>query len=435
MITSIFEFLDLILVWLWSYIGFAMIIFVGAYMLVRSRGAQVVKFFKVVRIFYELLTKQAKEGPGIHPIQAFFAAVGGCIGIGNLVGVCVAVQLGGPGAIFWIWMAGLLGSLIKYSEVFLGMKYRIKNQFSGFDGGPMYYLRKAFSNRYISVIATLLLCVYGVEIYMFKTITDSVVSNWHIHPYLAIFILLILVLLGSTGGIKRVGKISSSVIPVFLVIFVFMGIWVIMANRAALPGLLATIFKSAFTGYAPVGAFLGSSFMLTVAQGLRLGCYSGDVGIGYASVIHAESREVIPSKQAALAIFAIFLDTFVICTITLLLISITGTWQEPIPDALQVQRALETYFPGMHIFMPVFLCLLGYSTIIAFFSVGLKCATFLAPKMGKPIYIAYAIIAFLLFSFIESVQAMIVMGIAGGVLLLINVTAFFRMRKEISFDF
>ena len=163
------------------------------------------------------------------------------------------------------------------------------------------------------------------------------------------------------------------------------------------------------------------------------GAYSGDIGIGYASVIHSESEEKIPEKQASLAIFGIFLDTFIVCTLTLFLILITGVWKEDVPASLMVQLALAKHFSHLNYFMPLFLFLLGYSTMLAFFHVGLKSAHYLSNKHGKKLYIIYAIIALITFSFFPQENAYMLMTFSGGLLILINVISIFRLRKEISF--
>lgn len=173
--------------------------------------------------------------------------------------------------------------------------------------------------------------------------------------------------------------------------------------------------------------------MLTISQGVRRGCYTGDLGVGYASVIHSESSANIPEKQASLAVLDILLDTFLICSTSVMLILVTETWHQPMNATMLVQTALGNHFPYMHFFMPLFLFLLGYSTINAYFCVGIKCAEFLSPKYGRTVYYTYGISALILFSFIGTLQAQTIMTIVNGSLLVINCIGIFRLRKEISF--
>lgn len=440
MLESIFSFLDHLNDFLWSYLACTFIIVLGLFFSLKTRFFQIRQFPAFVKTFICFLKKEEDSGHGIHPIKAFFASIGGCIGIGNVVGICIAIQIGGPGAIFWTWIAALLGSLLKYSEVFLGVLHRRKNNRGGYDGGPMYFLPKAFKVYWIAGSISTLLCIYGVEIYQFRVLTESIVTNWHIDKMAVIAILLIMIIAAGAGGVKAVGKICSAIMPFFLVLYVCMSVWVILQHASLIPQVLGLIFSSAFTGHAAIGGFVGSTALMTLAQGVRIGCYSGDIGIGYASVIQSESSTPHPEKQAGLTILGIFLDTFVICSLSVMLILVTGLWKEPIDSTLLVQTALAQYYdfrifdtPAFTIFMPFFLFLLGYSTIIAYFCVGLKCARFLSPKFGQPLYYGYAIFAFIFFSFFDLTQAYAIMTLAGGLLLIFNLTGTYLLRREIQF--
>lgn len=408
--------------------------FVGFYLSFRSGFFQIRKLPHIIKQFIVLLTVREHNERGVHPLKAFFACVGGCVGIGNIVGICTAVQIGGPGALLWIWITAIAGMMIKYGEVFLGFKYRVPNNQGGYNGGPMYFLPKAFKATWLPGLVALLLCVYGVEIYQFNVVTDSIVNNLHLNRYGVLAIFLALVMFAGSGGVRRVGNISSTIIPVFVLLYIGMGSWVLFNNISSIPELLGQVFGSAFSGSAAWGGFVGSTLMLTVSQGVRKGCYTGDLGIGYASIIHSESSVQLPQEQASLAIFDIFLDTFVICTTSIFLILTSGVWHEAVSAEMMVQTTLSHYFPYMHYFMPFFLFLLGYSTINAYFCVGLKCAEYLSPRIGRKAYFVYAAFILMLFSFIGSNEAQTVMMIANGLLLLINCWAIFRLRHEISYD-
>jgi AGCS family alanine or glycine:cation symporter len=432
MIFEIFNFIDEAL---WTYIGVPMIMFLGVYLSYKSRFVQIRKFGSVVRTFMGFLLHPASsDARGVQPLQAFFACIGGCVGIGNIVSICTAVQLGGPGALFWIWLTAIFGMLVKYSEVYLGMKYRVKSSDEGYAGGPHYFLKKAFKTSFIPTVAAFLLCIYGVEIYQFSVITHSVSYNFGIDSHVATVVLLLLVLFAGWGGVRRVGNISSIIIPIFVVIYVGMGLWVIALNFNQLGGLLLDVFHHAFSTTSAFGGFVGSTLMLTISQGVKRGCYTGDVGVGYASVIHSESSVIRPEKQASLAIFDVFLDAFIICTTSIILILSTGVWAEPMDASLLVQTALGHYFSHMNFFMPFFLFLLGYSTINAYFVVGLKCAAYISPKWGRFFFNLYAIVSLTLFSFVDSVHAQTLMAIAGGLLLVINSYGIFKLRSDLSFD-
>ena len=389
-------------------------------------------FFQICKSFASFF-KEKTKGAGIHPLKAFFAAIGGCIGIGNVVGICTAVQLGGPGALLWTWIGGLLGMLIQYAEIYLGMKYRIPNNKGSYDGGPMYFLPVAYKGKWIAIVVSLLLCIYGVEVFMFNVVADSISTNWNLPEGLVVAVLLIATFIVTLGGINRVGEVCSAIIPLFILLYLGMGLWILIRDFSELPAVFKAVSSCAFTPQAAIGGFAGSTVATTLSMGLSRGAYSGDIGVGYNAIIHAESSTTKFGRQASLAIVAIFLDTFVICTMSILLILLTGHWKEPIDPTLMVQQSLGLTFPYMHFFMPFFLFLLGFTTVVAYLSVGIKCAKFLAPKWGPKLYYCYAAIALPLFAFLDPTEAFIVMSLSGACLLLFNVFGIFLLRKEVVF--
>lgn len=432
--SDFFYYLELFEDHYWGYIGVPIVIMLGLYLSFTSNFAQLRKFPSVLRIFWELMTMKKSNSQGVQPIKTFFASVGGCVGVGNVVAICTAIQFGGPGALFWIWVTAFLGSLIKYSEVYLGLRFRVPNSEGSYDGGPMYFLQHAFKGKSMAVVAATLLCVYGVEVAQFRIVTQSITNNFPVNEYAVIAVFLFLILFAGAGGVRRVGNISSAVIPIFVVLYVGMGSWVLLNNLYAIPSVLAEVFSSAFTGSAAAGGAIGSALMKTMSEGMRRGCYTGDIGIGYASIIHSESSATTPEKQASLVIFDTIFDTFIICTTSVMLILVTDVWNAPMPAALLVQTALGNYFPYMNYFMPFFLFLLGYATINAYFCVGLKCAKFIWPTHGKKIYYGYGTAALVFFSFFDSTKAQTLMGIAGGLLLFINCVGIFKLRHLLSFN-
>lgn len=419
----------------WVYGGVPTLIVIGCYLSYKSKFFQVRKLGSILKLFYNYVGGKSHDGRGVHPIHVFFASIGGCVGIGNVIGVCTAVQVGGPGAVFWMWIAGLFGMLVKYAEIYLGMEYRIHDKENGYVGGPMVYLQKIPGGKFLSKVVAALLCIYGIEIYMFRIMTHSMVTGWHMNQYAAIFALLVLILLIGRGGVRLVGKVSSAIIPLFLIAFASMSCWVMFKNLHMIPHVFATIFKSAFTSHAAIGAFAGSSVMMAMSHGIRRACYTGDIGIGYASTIHSESSETNASKQASMGIVAIVLDTFIICTLSVLLILLTDVWHSGVHEAEVVAHALGKYFSHIDVIWPLFIFLLGYSSLIAFYAVGRKAAEFLFGSMGSKLYPVFAALAFLGVSFIGQEQhAMMIMSITGTLLLIVNVYGMIMLINGVKFD-
>ena len=442
MMRSLFDYLTWVDSFFWGYIAFILILLLGCSLTIKARFFQIRAFPSIIKTFFHFLTQSTTQSTtqskmqtrGVHPLKAFFASVGGMIGIGNVVGIVTAVQIGGPGALFWVWVAALIGTIIKYSEIFLGLKHRVKNDRGGYDGGPMYFLQSAFNNRWVPIFISVLLCIYGVEIYQFAVVTDSLTANFDLNRYAVIGSLLLLILYASAGGVPRIGKICSWVMPFFMTLYLSMCFWIIFQEISVLPGVLKSVFASAFTGHAAIGGFAGSSALLAIQHGISRAAYSADIGIGYDSIIQSESNTVFPERQARLAVLGVCVDNLV-CTMSILVVLVSGIWTslDPIEGSQLVQTALSQYFPGMHLFMPVFLFIVGYSTMIAYFCVGIKCARFLHPKHGTLAYIAYGTLAFLLFSFFDQTQALLVMSLAGACLLITNLLGIYMLRRQIVF--
>lgn len=434
MLYTFYHFLEKIDTIFWGYIAFVLIMILGVYFTISTRFFQIRALPSLFKTLWNSIKHKDENQTGIHPIKILFASVGSMVGIGNLVGIVTAVQMGGPGALFWIWVAALCGSLIKYSEVYLGLKHRVANTHGSYDGGPMYFLTKAYSAKWVPYVISLLLCVYGVEIYQFSVVADSISSNWSLNREVVVGVLLVCVLGVGIGGISRVGKIASIMLPTFILIYIAMGLWVIGNHFFSLPEVLKNVFYSAFNGHAAIGGFAGSTIILAIQHGIARAAYSADIGIGNDSVIHSESRAVCPALQARLAVCGVFIDN-IVCTLSILLILLTGIWNTPetIPASHMVQKALSLHFPFMEWFMPLFLLILGFTTIIAYFCVGVKCAKFLSPRLGRRFYFLYAACALPLFSFLDQSQALLMMSLAGSLLLMINLVGIFRLRKEVEF--
>ncbi len=434
MFESIFQSLELFNEFLWAHVAFVLIVGAGLYFSIRSRFFQIRRFGGILRSFIAFFSERVSHGDkGIHPLKTFFAAIGGCIGIGNVVGICTAVQIGGPGALFWTWVGGLFGMLIQYAEVYLGFRYRVPNNSGSYDGGPMYFLPAAYKQRWVAPVVCILLCIYGVEIFMFNVVADSISVNWNLNEYLVVGLLLIAVLVVATGGINRVGEVCSAIIPLFIALYIGMSFWVIFQHLSEVPEMFAMIFRGAFTPQAAVGGFAGSTVMLTLSMGLSRGAYSGDIGVGYTSVIYSEGHSNQFKRQSSLTIIGVFIDTFVICSLSIFVVLLTGHWKTDIDVTLMVQEALGLHFPFMAFFMPFFLFLLGYTTILAYFVVGVKCAKFVSVKWGPRLYYLYAAIALPLFAFVDASQAFLIMSLSGAFLLFFNLTGMMLLRKEVKF--
>jgi AGCS family alanine or glycine:cation symporter len=433
MIDQMFTFIEYIDDMFWMYGGTTAIMLLGTYFSIKSGFFQVREFPLIVKNFLGYLQATGVAHQGIMPARVFFAALGSCVGIGNLVGVCMALKMGGPGAVFWMWVTALLGCLVKYGEIYLGMKFRIKSGTS-YNGGPIVYLQHIPGYAWLAGVVATLLCVYGVEVFMFKVITHTLVVGWNLPELPVVGFLLLALFVAGREGVRFVGKFSSIVIPFFLVVYLSLSFIVFIKNITVLPGVVLSIFMHAFNPSAVIGGVAGTSLIYVISYGIRRACYISDLGIGYASMIHCESAEQNPARQASTAIIEMFLDTFILATTSMLLVLVTGVWQSQIDVAYMVPTAIATVFPFFMYIWPLIIFLLGYATMSAFFSVGMKAALYLFPQYGKTLYFVYAGCMFLFFSFFaENTHAMGLMSIAGILLLIFNMFGIFKLHHHIKF--
>ncbi len=421
----------------WTYVGAPGLIILGIYFTWKSGFFQIRQIRKVIQVFKSFAHKKYSDTAvrGIEPIQAFFASIGGAIGTGNLVSVGVTLQIGGPGAVFWLWFAGLLGMLVKYGEIFLGVKFRVQNNENSYTGGPIIYLRHTPYGFFWSGFAAILMCLYGTEIYIFRVVTYTLSEGWNLNQHLVILILLFLVVGVGQGGVRAVGKVCSKIIPLFLIAYIGMGLFVLAKNFTAIPGILALIFKHAFTPHAAMGAFAGNTIALAITHGVRRACYVGDIGVGYASTMHAETQESVPARQAAFGIIDVFLDVFVVCTMSMMILLVSDIWYQDVNPAFMVSTALGQYFSFVPYIWPLFIFLLGYTTLIAFFAAGRRAATSLSPKYGARMYEFLSICSLLIFSFLGTdAQCLSAMSIVGSLLLACNLYGLFMLKDDVTFD-
>jgi AGCS family alanine or glycine:cation symporter len=432
---SIFEVINSVNEFYWSYLGWLVICLAGLYFTFTSKGMQFSAIANIRKNLKEIFAEGGnKNNEGIHPIKLYFASVGGMVGLGNIVGISTALMIGGPGSIFWTIIASICGMLIKYSEIYLGVKHRVRNKQGGFDGGPMYYLRDAFQSNFISYLAAFFICLYGVEIYQFGVLVDRVGYSFDISKAWIILGLLSLVLYSSIGGIKRLATICTIIMPIFMLTYVFVALYIIVANASVLPEFFVGVITSAFTGSSPIGGFVGGSMILATYQGVSKTVYSGDIGIGYDSIVQSETNIVNPKKQATLAIYALFTDT-IICILTNTMLGVTGAWYglNHLSETEIVSTTIANYFPYSDLFVTLLLFFAGFTTIIAYLAAGMKCANYLSPKYGKIIYLMYAIFAFIFFCNFSPAKVMVIMGLISGILVFLNVLGMIKLRKEIKF--
>ncbi len=427
----------------WEYIGVWLLMGVGLYFTLRTKFFQLRVLEHLPASLKFLTHKTSHNGPGISPIKTLFASVGGMIGVGNIVAVTASLQIGGPGAIVWLWIGVILGTIIKYTETYIGIKYRRSIGDKGYEGSLMHAFPTAFRLKYwpslgaiLATIAGLLLCFYGIEIYQFTVITDTFMRCFSIEKreWITAILLGIIIYIG-LGGTKRLSNVCSAVMPLMILFYVTICGWVFLTHFREIPATIGLILKSAFSGHAPLGGFVGSTILMVIQQGIAQGVYSSDIAVGFDSVLQSESRATDPRQQACVAVLGTITDA-IICTCSFGVVLLSGFWKEGIGLSASdcVLKAFESYFKYGPYFLSLTIFLAGFTTIQAYFVVGLKSASFLSARWGKPVYFLVAAFNFWVFSYYEQTHILTLMRLASGLLILINLSCLFRLRKEVYYN-
>ena len=399
----------------WGVPAMICIIGVGLYLSVRTGFLQFRKFgysikMTLGRLFHK---KEAAEG-SITPFQAVCSALAATVGTGNIAGVAGAIAIGGPGAVFWMWISALLGMCTKFSEVTLAVHYREKNAHGDWGGGPMYYIKNGLGKKWqwLAVIYAVLgvLTVFGTgNATQVNTITaaiDSALLNYNVISEDSVFslnlvlgiVIMCIVALVLLGGIKRIGKVTEKLVPFMALLYILLALGVIVIHIDSVPEVFRSIVEGAFSTASVTGGVVGS-FFLSMKKGVARGIFSNEAGLGTGSIAHASSDVKDPVQQGLFGIFEVFIDTIVVCTMTALVILCSGTDFTYGGDAgaeLTISGFTAAYGNWVSIFTAVALCCFAFSTIIGWGLYGSRCIEFIfGPKVIRPFMIVYALVAIL----------------------------------------
>ena len=397
----------------WGIPAMVCIIGVGLLLSIRTGFIQFRKFgytFKVTlgRIFHK---KEAADG-SITPFQAVCTALAATVGTGNIAGVAGAIAIGGPRAVFWMWISALLGMCTKFSEVTLAVHFREKNKHGDWTGGPMYYIKNGLGPkwRWMAVLFALLgvLTVFGTgNATQVNTITSAVntallschvidASSVSVSSLIIGIIIAVLVALILLGGIKRIGRVAEMLVPFMALLYIILALGVIFLNIDRVPGVFASIFEGAFSPASVTGGVVGS-FFLSMQKGVARGSFSKEAGLGTGSIAQATADTDHPVKQGFFGIFEVFADTIIICTMTALVILCNGVPVSYGTDAgaeLTINGFIATYGNWVSIFTAVALCCFAFSTILGWGLYGTRCIEFLfGTWINKPFMVVYSLVA------------------------------------------
>lgn len=398
---------------IWGVPAMICIFGVGLFLSVRTNFLQIRKFPYAIRTTIGRMFRKRNASDGaMTPFQAVCTALAATVGTGNIAGVAGAIAIGGPGAVFWMWISALLGMCTKYAEVTLAVHFREKNTNGELVGGPMYYIKNGLDKKW-HFLAYLfsafgVLTVFGTgnatQVNTITTAVNSALLNYHLLgedqvPTSNLIIgIVIAVLVGMIllGGIKRIGRVTEKLVPFMALLYVILGLGVIVIHVKALPSVFGAIIGGAFNPSAVTGGIVGSMFV-SMKKGVSRGIFSNEAGLGTGSIAHACADTRKPVKQGMFGIFEVFTDTIVICTLTALVILCSGIvvpYGEAAGAELTIRGFTSTYGSWISIFTAFAMCCFAFSTTIGWGLYGARCIEFLfSEKVTKPFMVVYSLVA------------------------------------------
>jgi AGCS family alanine or glycine:cation symporter len=378
----------------WGPPMLVLIVGTGVYLTTRINFMSITKIGYVLKNTLLKMFDKSTVGEGeITPFQAVATALAATIGTGNIAGVATAIALGGPGAVFWMWLSAIFGMATKYGEVVLAIKYREKTPDGRFVGGPMYYIRNGLNLKWLAAIFALFgaLAAFGIgNMTQANSVAAVLESNFGVNKWISGIIVAAATAAVVLGGLKRIVQVTEKLVPFMAAFYVLGGIIILVTNAARIPAAFGLIFSQAFTGTAAVGGFAGSTIMMAARYGVARGVFSNEAGLGSAPIAHAAATTDNPVRQGLWGIFEVFMDTIVVCTITALSIMLTGVWQTGETGAALSALAFDTAIPGIGgSIVAVGVLLFAYSTIISWEYYGERCAEYL---LGSKVILPYRIL-------------------------------------------
>ena len=400
---------------IWGVPAMVCIFGVGLYLSIRTNFLQIRKFpYAIKTTLGRIFRKRDASDGAITPFQAVCTALAATVGTGNIAGVAGAIAIGGPGAIFWMWVSALFGMCTKYAEVTLAVHYREINANGELVGGPMYYIKNGLSKKWhwlaYLFAAFGVLTVFGTgnatQVNTITTAIDSALFNYGIIEKDSVgtlnliigIVLAILIGMILLGGIKRIGQVTEKLVPFMAAIYVILALGVVVLNFQNIPAVFASIFRGAFQPRAVTGGIVLSMFT-SLKKGVSRGIFSNEAGLGTGSIAHACADTKKPVKQGMFGIFEVFTDTIVICTLTALVILCSGVavdYGKAAGAELTILGFTSTYGSWVSIFTAVAMCCFAFSTAVGWGLYGARCIEFLfSEKVIKPFMVIYSLVAIL----------------------------------------
>ena len=381
------------------------------------------------------------ENNGSGDISSFGAlctALAATVGTGNIVGVATAIKAGGPGALFWMWIAAFFGMATKYAEGVLAIKYRTKDENGQISGGPMHYILNGMGEKYkplaiFFAFSGILVALLGIGTFtQVNAITDAINSSFGINPKITGIILAILVGLIVFGGLQSISKVATKIVPFMSVVYIGLCAIILVSSFSEIPEALSLIVKGAFTPTAAFGGFLGSTVSMAIRNGIARGVFSNESGLGSAPIAAAAAKTNWPAEQGLISMTGTFIDSLIICTLTGLSIILTGVWQSNLNGAVMTQAAFGSILPTVGpLFLTLSLSLFAFTTILGWNYYGERCFEFLFGVKCINGYRALFVMMVLLGAFLKLEVVWIIADIVNGLMALPNLIALLALSSVV----
>lgn len=369
----------------------------GIMLSIRLGLIQIMKLPKALQLIF---TARSKGEGDVSSFQALCTALAATVGTGNIVGVATAVKLGGPGALFWMWLAAFFGMATKYSEGVLAVKFRTYDEKGNASGGPMYYIEQGLGKKFkplavmFSVFGIMTACLGSGTFTQVNAITSIVNVSFGVSEYIVAGILTVLVAVVIIGGLRSIANVASKIVPFMAAVYVVATVSVLVYYADALPGAVKMVIDGAFSGTAAAGGFAGAGIMLAMRSGIARGIYSNESGLGSAPIVAAAAKTKWPAEQGLVSMTGTFIDTIIICTMTGLSIIVSGAWTGDVNGAALTEAAFSSAFPIMAKYILTGgLVLFAFTTIIGWSYYGERCAEYLfGVKCIMPYRLCYIVL-------------------------------------------
>lgn len=406
----------------------------GVYLTIRLGLLQIIKLPKA----FKLIFADHKGSGDISSFAALATALAATVGTGNIVGVATAIKAGGPGALFWMWVAAFFGMATKYAEGLLAIKYRTKDDKGEISGGPMYYIVNGMGQKWkplaaFFAISGILVAFFGIGTFsQVNSITSALDNSFGISPKIASVILAVLVAAIVFGGIQSISKVAEKVVPFMAIIYIIAAVAIIAVNYNQIIPMLALVIKSAFTPAAAVGGFAGSLVKDAIQKGIARGVFSNESGLGSAPIAAAAAKTNEPVEQGLISMTGTFIDTIIICSLTGLSILVTGQWTTELQGAPLTQAAFASAFGNAGSLALTFsLVLFAFTTILGWSYYGERCFEFLFGTKGINGYRLIFVLMVGLGGFLKLELIWVIADIVNGLMAIPNLIALLALSPII----